>query len=303
MVSTEQLAVVEQRIANESKSSALAYVLWFFLGTLGIHNFYIGRTERGIAEFALLMGGSFLWGAFSAFARRIEGGGGAIFLVIPVTCWITWTVMWLIDLFIIPNEIKKYRDRLRAEYLAEFIPQGSIVTAASPLSIRTPTTYYRGYTYFWHENGIKLPLKGEATKHFANEQEAKTYIDSLTTPPISCSPVTSKTQETTPSSAVAPGVTSGAIANWIGGLPAWPIGLFGLVFSFLVVSLFLFSSSPNPPRSTAIISGSASGTSRSTTVQSSTGNNGESILGGIARPSPVHKDYPPPGQRFWVSPQ
>jgi|SRR6516165_4523761 len=147
---------------------------------------------------------------------------------------------------------------------------------------------------------------GEATKHFANEEKAKAYIDSLTAPPVSCSPVTSKTQATKPSSAVAPGVMSGAVANWIGGLPAWLIGLFGLVFSFLIVSVFLFSSSPNPPRSTATISGSTSGTSRSATVQSSTGNNGENILGGIAtasRPAPVHKDYPPPGQRFWVSPQ
>jgi hypothetical protein len=79
----------------------------------------------------------------------------------------------------------------------------------SPLSIQTPTTYYRGYRYFWHENGIKLPLRGEATKHFANEEEAKAYIDSLTAPPVSCSPVTSKTQETKPSSAVAPGVNVG----------------------------------------------------------------------------------------------
>lgn len=164
--------------------------------------------------------------------------------------------------------------------------------STSPLSIRTPTTFYRGYTYFWHENAIKLPLRGEATKHFANEEEAKAYINSRK----------SKTQETEPSSAVAPGVMSGPVANWIGGLPAWLIGLFGLVFSFLIVSLFLFSSSPNPPRSTATISGATSGTSRSATVQSS-GNNGENISGGNAptsRPAPV---YPPPGQRFWVSPQ
>jgi hypothetical protein len=165
--------------------------------------------------------------------------------------------------------------------------------STSPLSIRTPTAHYRGYTYFWHENAIKLPLRGEATKHFANEEEAKSYIDSRT----------SKTQETKPSSAVAPGVMSGAVANWIGGLPAWLIGLFGLVFSFLIVNLFLFGSSPNPPRSAATISGLTSVTSRSATVQSSTGNNGENILGGVApasRPAPV---YPPPGQRFWVSPQ
>jgi hypothetical protein len=156
------------------------------------------------------------------------------------------------------------------------------MVSTSPLSIRTPTTYYRGYTYFWHENAIKLPLRGEATKHFANEEEAKAYIDSLT----------SKTQETKPSSAVAPGVMSGAVANWIGGLPAWLIGLFGLAFSFLIVSLFLFSSSPNPPRSIATISGSTSGTSHSATVQGSTGNNDENTLGGIA-----------PSRPFWVSPQ
>jgi hypothetical protein len=173
------------------------------------------------------------------------------------------------------------------------------MVSTSPLSIRTPTTYYRGYTYFWHENGIKLPLRGEATKHFSNEEEAKAYIDSLTAPPVSWSPVTWKTQETKPSSAVATGVVSGAVTNWIGGLPAWLIGLFGLVLSFLIVSVFLFGSSPSP-------SGSTSGTSSSATVQSSPGDNGENILGGIApvsRPAPVPKDYPRPGQRFWVSPQ
>jgi len=178
------------------------------------------------------------------------------------------------------------------------------MVSTSPLSIRTPTTYYRGYTYFWHENAIKLPLRGEATKHFANEEEAKAYIDSLTAPRDSCSPGTSKTQgETKPSSAVAPGVMSGPVANLIGGLPPSLIGVFGLVFSFLIVSLFLFS---NPPRSTATMSGSASDTSRSATVQSSTGNNGENILGGTApasRPASVQNDYPAPRQRFWVSPQ
>ena len=176
------------------------------------------------------------------------------------------------------------------------------MVSTSPLSIRMPTTFYRGYNYFWHEDGIKLPLRGEATKHFANEEEAKAYIDSLTAPPVSCSPVTSKTQEIKPSSAVAPGVMSGAVANWIGGLPAWLIGLFCFVFSFLIVSLFLFSWSPNPPRSTATISGSTSGTSPSAIVHSATGNNGENILGGIAPASRPAPD-PPPGQRFWVSPQ
>jgi TM2 domain len=56
-LSTEQLAIVEQRIANENKGTALAYVLWFFIGTLGIHNFYIGRSILGLAELILGFGG------------------------------------------------------------------------------------------------------------------------------------------------------------------------------------------------------------------------------------------------------
>ena len=30
------------------KSVGVAYVLWFFLGLLGIHHFYLGKTGRGL---------------------------------------------------------------------------------------------------------------------------------------------------------------------------------------------------------------------------------------------------------------
>ena len=57
MVTTEQLVVVEQRIANENKSTALAYVFWLFTGILGIHNFYIGRLKLGLVELMFGLGG------------------------------------------------------------------------------------------------------------------------------------------------------------------------------------------------------------------------------------------------------
>ena len=36
---TQQLQLIEAKIANERKSVGLAYLFWFFLGGLAIHNF------------------------------------------------------------------------------------------------------------------------------------------------------------------------------------------------------------------------------------------------------------------------
>ncbi|HLR69791.1 MAG TPA: TM2 domain-containing protein [Virgibacillus sp.] len=34
----------------QQRSIALAYVLWFFLGQIGIHRFYTGRVGTGIMQ-------------------------------------------------------------------------------------------------------------------------------------------------------------------------------------------------------------------------------------------------------------
>ena len=41
------------------KSMVVAALLAFFLGTLGVHNFYLGRTGRGIAQLAMTIIGWF----------------------------------------------------------------------------------------------------------------------------------------------------------------------------------------------------------------------------------------------------
>lgn len=40
----------------QQKSVAVSYVLWFFLGVFGVHQFYLGNTSRGLFNLAL-------WGA------------------------------------------------------------------------------------------------------------------------------------------------------------------------------------------------------------------------------------------------
>jgi len=55
-----ELARMEGDIAFKEKELVIAYLLWFFLGILGVHRFYLGRIKTGVAQ--LLMGtiGAFL---------------------------------------------------------------------------------------------------------------------------------------------------------------------------------------------------------------------------------------------------
>ena len=62
------------------KSTGVSYLLWFFLGFLGAHRFYLGRTGTGILQLLMCL---------------------SIVGIIPLAFW------WLIDAFRIPDLIRE----------------------------------------------------------------------------------------------------------------------------------------------------------------------------------------------------
>ncbi len=62
------------------KSTGASYLLWFFLGFLGAHRFYLGRTGTGIAQLLLCL---------------------SVIGIIPLVFW------WLIDGFMIPGIVRE----------------------------------------------------------------------------------------------------------------------------------------------------------------------------------------------------
>ena len=60
------------------KSKIVAALLAFFLGSFGVHKFYLGKTMAGVVHIVLGVGGYILLfvGMASAFAGAMAGSGG-----------------------------------------------------------------------------------------------------------------------------------------------------------------------------------------------------------------------------------
>jgi TM2 domain-containing membrane protein YozV len=91
---TQELLLVEQRVTNEGRSVVVAYLLWFFLGWLSAHRFYLGRTGTALLQILLN-------------------------LVVIGFVWV------LIDAFLIPGMVREEHAKLRDELIRQAAARGA----------------------------------------------------------------------------------------------------------------------------------------------------------------------------------
>ena len=101
-LSTQQQMLVEQRVNNDGKSMLVAYLLLIFLGGLGVHRFYLGRSGSGAIMLVMCILG---WLTLVIYV--------GMFLLIAVAIWA------IVDLFLIPGIVESERTKLRARVSQE----------------------------------------------------------------------------------------------------------------------------------------------------------------------------------------
>jgi TM2 domain-containing membrane protein YozV len=92
-LSTAQLSLIEQRVANDGPSVVVAYLFWLFLWWVSAHRFYLGRPGTAILQilsYFILIG--FVW--------------------------------LIVDAFLIPGMIREKNDEIRRRLTTDFLAHG-----------------------------------------------------------------------------------------------------------------------------------------------------------------------------------
>ena len=92
---TQAAVMAEGEFSAKAKSTPLTYVLDIFLGALGIHRFYLGRTGSGLAMLLITV--------LTVF--------GGLIVTLP------WAI---VDLFLIPRMVERANDKIRGEEFAKY---------------------------------------------------------------------------------------------------------------------------------------------------------------------------------------
>ena len=128
-LSEHELSLLNSELEKHKKSAALTYALWFFLGWLGAHKFYIGKIKMGILYLILVtfagIGSWFLIPTLfylaepSAQEISSKEAGVVGMGILGAICGIVLVILLLIDVFTIPRQIRKTYEQAERRILSK----------------------------------------------------------------------------------------------------------------------------------------------------------------------------------------
>lgn len=100
-LTNEERMLVNSEVSRKGKNMLLAYILLIFLGTLGIHRFYLGKTGSAITQLVL----------------TLVGWATAVFVIgfVPLFIVGAWV---LVDLFLVPGIVNSANDEVEREVIS-----------------------------------------------------------------------------------------------------------------------------------------------------------------------------------------
>jgi hypothetical protein len=106
-LSDKDFAIFNAELQRQARSAIVAYVLWFFLGSMGVHNFYMGKILWGLLYIGLMIIG---WGLTIGGSddSSVRAGAGALLILAALLLW---------DLFTIPLQLKKRQECIGQDLL------------------------------------------------------------------------------------------------------------------------------------------------------------------------------------------
>ena len=107
----DECTLVSMELANRRKSPLVAYVLWFFAGVLGAHQFYLRHVWDGL--FYLLLPPLTLVGMASLPDDRAD------VLIAAVGAWV---IVWVRDLCTLWRQTGRVNQRIAVEIIHEVYP-------------------------------------------------------------------------------------------------------------------------------------------------------------------------------------
>ena len=106
-LSQQQFFILESEMQKRRKSLPLTYVLLIFLGALGVHKFYLGKTKQGLLYLVLGVVGfiSLLIGEFTGLISF--GASGMPLFRFGLVCLGILVILLIVDLFTIPRQVRQ----------------------------------------------------------------------------------------------------------------------------------------------------------------------------------------------------